>query len=236
MACSLGVILYSIAVLSHIAWMGTIGTRCMFGTKLGEEIPPEYVWIDSRPHVGDTLLSIGPYRMQDGIYADYLSAMRGLNGRIGQTVEVSWREESTGLVRSAAAVVQCPPARTYFWSCVWFLQELLIFGIGARVFWKRPDDDSAQWFFVLCIVTVGAYMGGYHWTELVVEPALIYPFALFAVFVPVVNLHFYLVFPRRNPILLRHGQWVLGGLYGVATIYLFGLWGSMYAARWLSQH
>jgi transcriptional regulator with GAF, ATPase, and Fis domain len=236
MACSVGVIVYSIAVLTHIAWMGTIGARCLFGTKLGEEIPAEYVWHESRPQVGDTLLSIGPYRMHEGIYADYLRAMRGLDGRVGQTVEVTWRDQETGEIHSTGAVVGYPPARTYFWSCVWFLQELLIFGIGARVFWKRPDDDSAQWFFVLCIVTVGAYMGGYHWAEIVVEPALIYPFALFAVFVPVVNLHFYLVFPRRNPVLLRHGRRVLGSLYGIATAYLLALWGSMYAARWLSHH
>ncbi len=62
MGCSLGVILYSIAVLTHIAWMGTIGVRCMFGTKLGEQIPPEYVWNDRRPEVGDTLLWIGQVR------------------------------------------------------------------------------------------------------------------------------------------------------------------------------
>ena len=178
MGCSVAVILYSIAVLTHIAWMGTVGARCMFGTKLGEQIPPECVWHDSRPQVGDSLLLIGQVRINEGIYADYLQAMRGLNGRVGQTIDVEWRDQASGEVRSAAALVQYPPARTYFWSCVWFLQELLIFGIGARVFWKRPDDDSAQWFFVLCIVTVGAYMGGYHWTEIVVEPALIYPFAL----------------------------------------------------------
>ncbi len=45
------------------------------------------------------------------------------------------------------------------------------------MFWKRPDDDSAQLFFAVCIVTVGAFMGGYHWTEIVTEPLLIYPFA-----------------------------------------------------------
>jgi hypothetical protein len=236
MGCSVAVILYSIAVLTHIAWMGTIGVRCMFGTKLGEDIPAEYVWRDQRPAVGDTLLSIGEFRIHEGIYADYLQAVRGLNGRVGQTIGVTWRDQTSGELLSASAVVQFPPSRTYFWSCFWFLQELLIFGIGARVFWKRPDDDSAQWFFALCIVTVGAYMGGYHWTEIVVEPALIYPFVLFAVFVPVVNLHFYLVFPRRSPILLRHGGWVLGGLYGTATAYLLALWGTMYAARWLSRH
>ena len=85
---------------------------------------------------------------------------------------------------SALVKVQYPPSWTYYRSCVWFLQELLIFAIGARVFWKRPDDDSAQLFFAVCIVTVGAFMGGYHWTEIVTEPLLIYPFALFAVFVP----------------------------------------------------
>ncbi len=29
---------------------------------------------------------------------------------------------------------------------------------------------------------------------------------------------------------------MLGGLYGIATAYLFALWGSMYSARWLSMH
>jgi DNA-binding NtrC family response regulator len=65
---------------------------------------------------------------------------------------------------------------------------------------------------------------------------LIYPFALFAVFLPVVNLHFYLVFPRTNPILVRHRRRVLGTLYLVATAYLLLLWGSMLAARWFSHH
>ena len=54
-------------------------------------------------------------------------------------------------------------------------------------------------------------MGGYHWTEIVVEPVLIYLFAVFAVFVPVVSLHFYLVFPRINPIFERHRRAVLRG-------------------------
>ena len=101
-------------------------------------------------------------------------------------------------------------AWTYFWSKIWFLQELLIFFVGARVFWKRPNDDSARLFFVLCIVTVGAFMGGYHWTEIVFQPALIYLFALFAVFVPVVNLHFYLVFPASQS---RSWSGIAGGCW-----------------------
>src|SRR5262249_41478055 len=38
------------------------------------------------------------------------------------------------------------------------------------------------------------------------------------------------------PILQRHPRWVLGALYGIATAYLMALWGSMFAARWLSLH
>ena len=35
---------------------------------------------------------------------------------------------------------------------------------------------------------------------------------------------------------MRHRRWVLGGLYGITTAYLLALWGSMFAARWLSLH
>ena len=125
-----------------------------------------------------------------------------------------------GPEKTATATVRYRPPSTYIWSLAWFGQELLIFSVGALVFWKRPDDSSARLFFWLCIVTVGAFMGGYHWTEIVVEPMLIYPFALFAVFVPVVSLHFYLVFPRPNPIFVRWPRRVLAALYGVPSLYL----------------
>jgi hypothetical protein len=232
---SILVLSYSLCVLQHVASMGTIGVRCMFGTKIEEEIPEDYIWEGERPQKGDDLLAVGEQAISPDYvgYAEYIRAMRALRGRVGQTIEVRWRDPS-GAVHRGHARVQNPPSWTYFWSKIWFLQELLIFLIGARVFWKRPHDDSARLFFALCIVTVGAFMGGYHWTEIVFEPALIYLFALFSVFVPVVNLHFYLVFPRPNPVLLRHRRLVLGLLYGVATAYLLLLWGSMRLAGWWS--
>jgi transcriptional regulator with GAF, ATPase, and Fis domain len=230
--CSLCVILYSIAVLTHVALMGSIGVRCMFGTKVEEDVPDDYGWQTSRPRIGDSLVSIGAFQIRDGSYSDYIRTLRGLKRQVGDTIEVRWRDQHNEAGRTALVKVQHPPSWTYFRSCVWFLQEMLIFAIGARVLWKRPDDASAQLFFTVCIFTVGAFMGGYHWTEIVTEPLLIYPFALFAVFVPVVNLHFFLVFPRANPILEKHRKLVLGALYGIPAAYLLALWGSMYAARW----
>ena len=44
LACSAGVLLYSVMVLMHVAWMGTIGVRCMFGTEVEEEVPADFVW------------------------------------------------------------------------------------------------------------------------------------------------------------------------------------------------
>src|SRR5271169_4193447 len=61
MGFSIGVLLYSLAVLAHVAWMGTIGVRCLFGTKVEETIPSDYEWDRSRPRVGDSLEAIGSH-------------------------------------------------------------------------------------------------------------------------------------------------------------------------------
>lgn len=231
---SAAVLLYSAMVFAHVVWMGTIGVRCMFGTTVEEAIPADFVWRDAegrdvRPAVGDTMLRIDGTSLENDDYPGYIQALRGLGGKVGQAVEVSWRSEADGRIHVAEAVVRHPPTRTYLWSILWLLQELFIFAVGARVFWRRPNDDSARLFFMLCIVTVGAFMGGYHWTEIVMRPVLIYPFAFFALLVPAVNLHFYMVFPRPNPLILVRRRWVLGVLYGIPAAFLAALWGSMYS-------
>ena len=106
---------------------------------------------------------------------------------------------------------------------------MAIFAVALWVFWKRPGEESAQLFVWLCIVTVGAYMGGYHWTEIIIEPALIYLFVVFVVFVPVVSLHFYLVFPRLNPTFERNRRATYAALYGVPCAFVAAIWWCMYA-------
>ena len=219
-------IVYSLWVLGVVASAGNIGLSCVLGTIVKEEVPADFAWSMRRPAVGDVIVALDGQPI--GHYPDYVAATRGFRDRIGAEVEVAWRPSGGGPIQRATAVVRARPFRAYLWSLLWFFQEMAIFAVGARVFWKRPRDESAQLFFWLCLVTVGAYMGGYHWTEVVVEPVLIYSFALFAALVPVVSLHFYLVFPRTNPIIERHRWTSLVALYGVPLAFVGTMWGCLF--------
>jgi transcriptional regulator with GAF, ATPase, and Fis domain len=230
-ACAWLVLVYSVVVLVQVARMGDIGVRCIFGTELKEPVPADYPWSGPRAQMGDTLLTIEDSPIDN--YTDYVRAVRSMSPRLGEWVTVRWRDHSLGTIQTARAQVIERPRRTYVWSIVWFFQELGIFGLGAWVFWKRPHDVSARLFFWLCIWTVGAYMGGYHWTEIVVVPSLIYAFAVCAVLVPVVSLHFNLVFPRENPFFARHRRTIQTVLYGGPLVYLILLLASMLWSRWL---
>jgi len=241
LALSLIPVVYSIWVLGAVASSGDIGLRCIFGTTVKEAVPADYRWVAGRarpddpvvPGLGDRVIRIGTREIRT--YTDYVAAIREIRPRVGGVVEVEWLRASDGEPFRATANIGYRPMRTYLASLAWFLQEMVIFALGARVFWKRPRDGSALLFFCLCMVTVGAYMGGYHWTEIVGEPLLIHLFVIFAVFVPVVSLHFALVFPRPNPIYLVRRRLVLATIYGVATADVLALWGLMTWSKWAAR-
>jgi DNA-binding NtrC family response regulator len=227
-------LIYSVFVLLAVARSGDIGLRCILKTIVQQDIPPDYQWNGGRPAKGDRLIQIGPLPIRH--YTDYVNATRTIiKPHYGDPIKVSWHHGEDGDVSEAVATVRYRPMSSYIWSIFWFLQELVIYGLGARVFWKRPRDDAAKLFFWLCMVTVGAYMGGYHWTEIVGEPLLIYPFVIFAVFVPAVSLHFALVFPRPNPLYLLRRRLVLGTIYGLAILNVLALWSCMLWSRYAGQ-
>ena len=155
LACSGMVLLYSVMVLMQVAWMGTIGVRCLFGTDVKEEISADYQWtpipvveagVDrvvagdtvDRPEIGDKLLSLGGIGLHEGSYSDYIQALRRLADQVGRTVEVTWRDSRSQQVHAVQALVRYPPTRSYVWSFVWFLQELLIFGVEHAFSGKGP--------------------------------------------------------------------------------------------------
>ncbi len=241
------VVLYSVTVLWTVAKTGDAGIRCIFGRKVKEVLPYEWLakpsstlaplsdgaleaeWAPHPPRLGETLTSLAAHPIAH--YTDYVRALRDISKRIGETVDVTW-EDDAGRKYHGQVVIRRPPTSSWAWSVAWFFQEIVIFIVGARVFWMRPRDSSARVFFWLCVVTVGAFMGGYHWSQIVVFPPLIFLFAAFAVFVPILSLHFYLVFPRPNPILEARPRSILALLYGVPSVALMGMWGTMMWSRW----
>ncbi len=124
-----------------------------------------------------------------------------------------------------------PGVDTVLPSVLWFLLKLGLFVVGALVFWKRPDDPSAPQFFVLCLVTIGAFMGGYHWLQIITEPLLLPVFMACGVLLPAVSLHFYLLFPRPKTFLRRRRAATLAVIYGPPALFLIGLLGTYLAVR-----
>jgi transcriptional regulator with GAF, ATPase, and Fis domain len=118
-------------------------------------------------------------------------------------------------------------------SVLWFCLKAGLFAVGALVFWKRPDDPSARQFFVLSIVTFGAFMGGYHWSRIITQPVLLLIFMISAMLLPAVSLHFYLVFPRPKTFLQQHPRRTLLAVYSLPVIFLVIILSGYLRVRWL---
>lgn len=223
---SVAVLVYSFSVLSLVALSGDIGLRFVLGTAVRDRIDSgDYQWAPAIPELGSTITRMGAMPIRN--YPDLVQAFREL--KIGERLSVGWVDPD-GRSQEAQVLVRRRPPWIYASSIVWFLQEIFIFVIGARVFWKRPRDTSAAIFFLICVLTFGAFMGGYHWTEIVISRPLIHVFTACGVFLPWANLHFYLVFPTELPIYTRHKRWLSYLIYGVPAVCSLAL---AYQMAWL---
>jgi transcriptional regulator with GAF, ATPase, and Fis domain len=223
-----GVLFYSLSVLSLIAYSGDIGLRFVLGTMVRDRIDTgDYEWKPAIPELGSSVTRIGSARIRH--FPDLVQALRDL--KVGERISVGWVDTS-GKLQESQVLVRRRPFWTYSTSIVWFVQELFIFAIGARVFWKRPRDSSAAVFFLICVLTYGAFMGGYHWTEIVISRVLIHIFTACAVFLPWANLHFYLMFPTEAAIYTKHRKLIVIALYAIPTIMVLWLTGAMVWLRY----
>ena len=239
-AATAGVTVYALVVLYVVATEADIGLRCVFGVEVGQPIDPRFPWRSEtpdgpdRPEVGariEVIEAPGMGSARIGHYGDLVRAQRSMRewrDRGVSEVRVGWsRPESPGELIWSWATLRSRPPDSWLRSLTWLGLVLGILVLGARVAWKRPDDDASRLFFAICVITVGAYSAGYHWSEIVGYAPLIYLFAFFAVFVPVASLHFYLIFPSPLPWYTRHQRWALGVLYGVPLTYVTLLWSHM---------
>ncbi|GAB4143926.1 MAG: hypothetical protein Tsb009_15370 [Planctomycetaceae bacterium] len=135
-----------------------------------------------------------------------------------QWVEIEFLRAGSDERLTSSVLVQSIPLGEIVLSFVWFILQLGVTAFGALAYWNRPYDRSARLFFLTCLITMGAYVGGFHWWVLAGKLWLNIPFSICAILVPVVTLHFFLVFPRPKTILTKRPVWVLGSIYVIPLL------------------
>jgi transcriptional regulator with GAF, ATPase, and Fis domain len=239
-AAGILICLYAVWVLSYVRLIPDVGIRCAFTTQVNQ-IFPNYL-VDQPdgldPGRGDQVVRIGglPVFIWPQILrtlvdvtkqpAPVVSDLSTADAKGWQYVQLGseklvrlqfLRHDNDGkeIEFSRWFRLGRPPSDELIPSALWFCLKIGLFAVGALVFWKRPNDRAAAQFFLLCIVTVGAYMGGYHWARIATEPVLLVVFMICAVLLPAVCLHFYLLFPSPKPLLERYPTRALAAVYGL---------------------
>jgi transcriptional regulator with GAF, ATPase, and Fis domain len=249
------VCLYAVTVLFYIQTIPDIGLRTAFDPLVkGFEGNCKDAVGGASIHLqtGDRIVGVGGRKVRT--WPQLLQALNALHGR-AEAVEsfpAALERELTCIrlngeewvqvefERSPSPVMACwcqvIPSKELVPSIFWFFLKLGLFIVGALVFWKRPEDASATHFFLLCIVTLGAYMGGYHWSRIAGTPALILVFMVSSVLSPAVLLNFYSVFPRPKEYRNRYPWRTCLAIFGLPVIFLVALIGGYAWVYWVSHH
>lgn len=238
---------YAVTVLLYAQMLPDLGLRTAFSKAIRGPIAPVE---GPTPAVGDEVVKIGDLEIR--WWPDLLNAPPKLDAELQQVerwpewakkaevagertvlVRMTFKQRDSGQLQESWFALAQLPLADMIPSILWFFLKLALFAVGALVLWKRPGDSAAETFYFLCVVTLAAFVGGYHWSRIAIQPPLLLIFMACAVLVPVVSLHFYLVFPRRNAWFLAHPRLTLGVMYGTALTFMV-LFGVLYLrARWL---
>ncbi len=252
---------YALGILAYVLRTPEIGIRCAFSPVVNhffsEYLCPE----DQTPlqpgdrvvQVGDRDITTWPQLLRTlndcrGDFpanAEHVTGAEVLAGKDRQdrayllvdnqrVIRVRYQRPGESGLRTAWCRLGQPLAETLVPSTLWFFLKIGLFVVGAIVFWKRPEDRSAAQFFRLCIVSLGAYLGGYHWARIVTQPVLLVIFIGCAMMLPPVSLHFYLLFPRPKSLLERQPRWTLLAIYGPPVAFLLLLLSGYARVRWLA--
>jgi transcriptional regulator with GAF, ATPase, and Fis domain len=122
--------------------------------------------------------------------------------------------------------VQSLPLTEVLLSFIWLVLQSGIFAVSGLAAWHRPFDRSARLFFLMCGVTMAAFMGAFHWWILAGNMILNLPFLLCALVLPAITLHFFLSYPRQLPPMASYPKQTLAVIYsipGVAALVMVSL-------------
>jgi transcriptional regulator with GAF, ATPase, and Fis domain len=223
--------LYAFSLLIYVQFIPDLGLRSAFSTAL--KAPPKLVEGDAPP-IGSIIRKVGAHEIRSwsNLVKSPFWVQRDLAYiREAGTLLPSWAriEETESEEPKAWIRVEYDPpgngAETHVAWCqlaqlptderlptlLWFLLKVFLFLIGLLAYWKRPNERATALFYFMAITNLVAFTGGYHWSQIVNHPVYILGFMLAGVMLPAITLHFYHVFPRPKPWLIRYPRlrWAL---------------------------
>ncbi len=117
--------------------------------------------------------------------------------------------------------VQSLPFRELALSLVWFVLQVGFCVLSGLALWQRPFDRTVRIFFLMCTITLGAYIAGQHWWIVAAKAWLVWPLAVCLALTPPIGLHFFLLFPRPKRFFQRAPIWTLAAIYAVPIVMIF---------------
>ncbi len=250
------VCLYAIGVVAYVMSLPDIGVRSAFSPNVSHFFD-DFLYPEEQDPLrpDDRILAIGGKKVED--WPQLLRRLIELRHR-GEAEETDANEDlrkrgnthlcfqgveiirvdyepahKPGVVASVWCRLGRSPLETLLPTVLWIFIKAGLFVVGALVYWKRPGERPARLFFLLTVVSCGAYLGGYHWQAIVTQPALLVVFIASSILLPPVSLHFYLVFPRPKPFTERHPRLTMAILYGPPLFFLLVLLAYYAFLRWV---
>ena len=100
----------------------------------------------------------------------------------------------------------------------WFVCQLSILAVALAAYWNRPFDRVAQNFCLMCCVSMGAFVAGFHWWIVAGNPLLNVPFIVCAMMLPAMVLNFFLVFPGEPDFVRLRRPWIQALVFGPSVL------------------
>ena len=227
------VVILAMAIFWRAATFSHIGVQSTFSlTVLSSDskffVSPQNTW----PNIGDKILSWNNQPIYSWpMWLDKLESPNLVGGP--DLVRLKFQSAKTGEIQEVTIKPATASVGSLVPSALWLLLKLSLFGLGLVIYWRQPESRFSQIFFWMTLVSVGAYMGGYHWTQIANSPVLIGWFVISAGLLMPLSLHFFLRFPQPHPIMTHFPGLLKVFMYGPALIFLGLFFFHWFVIRWL---
>ncbi|MFN0196667.1 MAG: sigma 54-interacting transcriptional regulator, partial [Planctomycetaceae bacterium] len=158
------------------------------------DFPDSLSWLRNAAPSGQPLYAgVNPYSVRDVSLRPIIS----VEGT-GSFVEIEYLSSADDNRHRTYLQIHSIPWSTLLITLIWFALQLGLTSLSGLAYWHRPFDHAARIFFLMTLVTMGAFVGGYHWWLIASNIWLNLPFVACSILVPVTLLHFFLIYPRPD--------------------------------------